>query len=479
MRVSEFYALGLEQPSLDFVDVDIRGDLRVFVDPRAIRLLATPWADECVSLIQDFFLCVLDAIKEGRNAEARALLRSLREPNEVHLGLSVGHARGRALGKESAHDVWTALRGSEAAASGLLEDLEDTILLVPGIGSDIVSDISINIIRDPLIRYTQEQCRYYGIPLTGSIDSGPLWDPGEHSWYNKYVALPRTSGGKLLLVPKAIVRRRLDYDVDEYYRHYILERLREQELAAGSELVKLLKSGKRIVLKKALVAKYGRGKPAVIKQTRLHPDLLEQYRHDKRTAPQPPMSHEDIADAEGSEHVKWAHLLENVTKLTPGKDDADAYSKNVEALLTALLYPVLTHPQREHQIHEGRKRIDITYTNLATSGFFQWLGAHHPCSRIFVECKNYVADPANPELDQLAGRFSPLRGKVGLLVCRRIADKELLLRRCRDTAVDDRGLIIPLDDSDLAELVRARREDPETHNVDFSLLRERFDRLIL
>jgi hypothetical protein len=60
-RVSQHFHLGLDQPSLDFVDVDIIGDLSVFIDPRALRLLHSEWGDECVSLIQNFFRAVLQA----------------------------------------------------------------------------------------------------------------------------------------------------------------------------------------------------------------------------------------------------------------------------------------------------------------------------------------------------------------------------------------------------------------------------------
>jgi hypothetical protein len=94
--------------------------------------------------------------------------------------------------------------------------------------------------------------------------------------------------------------------------------------------------------------------------------------------------------------------------------------------------------------------------NIARRGFFSWVAAHQSASHIYVECKNYAGDPANPELDQMAGRFSPSRGKVGLLVCRKIDKKDLFIKRCRDTALDDRGFIIPLDDADLEALVEAR-----------------------
>jgi len=105
----------------------------------------------------------------------------------------------------------------------------------------------------------------------------------------------------------------------------------------------------------------------------------------------------------------------------------------------------------EREIHEGRKRIDITFDNGAADGFFYRLHRTHkiPCQYLMVECKNYSREIGNPELDQIQGRFSPNRGKAGIIVCRRVADMTHLLARCADTYRDERGLIVPLTDEDL------------------------------
>ena len=105
MQVSKYFKLARSQPTLDFVDVDVRGDARVFVDPRALRLLHSPWADECVALIQGFFHSVLRLIACGENHQARLLLAILREPNETHLGFSRKRTRSRALGNQSAANI--------------------------------------------------------------------------------------------------------------------------------------------------------------------------------------------------------------------------------------------------------------------------------------------------------------------------------------------------------------------------------------
>jgi len=174
------------------------------------------------------------------------LLSGLHEPNETHLGLSKGVAQGRAMGSGLSTGLWKALRESEAARSGLIEDLEDTVLLIEGIGPDVVSDITTNIIRGPLIEYTQLMCSQHGIPMEADVDSGSVWSSTEKKWSNKFVDLPVTEFGKLLLVPKAIVRRRLAYDGDDYYRNYILPALEEAECNRSQGR----KKGRRGILRK-------------------------------------------------------------------------------------------------------------------------------------------------------------------------------------------------------------------------------------
>ncbi|MGH6876903.1 MAG: hypothetical protein ACREHV_05915 [Rhizomicrobium sp.] len=355
MRVSAYYKLGRSQTTLDFVDVDISGDTRVFISPTALLHLPSAWGNECVSLIQNFFGTVLGHIRAGRQGDAIALLSALREPNETHLGLSADEAHGRALGSKSAREVWTALSHSEAAKSGLLEDLEDTVLMIYGISVDIVSDMTTDIIREPLIRYTQEVCQQYRIPLQDGVDSGPLWDPSRKTWHSRFEKLPVTPAGRLMLVPKAIVRRHLLYDAHEYYRHYLLEHLRSRELDANSSLVELLKNKKRRVTIKSLKEKYGEGKAVIVRETLRHPEILQKYRAAKKRNLYLPLTHEDLARAENRQAPNWDKLLANVVRLRPGDKDAPKYEKAIEGLLTALFYPNLTNPKFQHEIHEGRK----------------------------------------------------------------------------------------------------------------------------
>jgi hypothetical protein len=456
ISVSEYFGLQRSQAELDFVDVDVAGDVRVFIDPTALRLMSTTWSHECVSLLQSFFETVLDCIRGGDESRGKRLLGQLREPNETHLGLSKQESRGRALGPESADDVWDALSESRAVATGLLEDLEDTILTVPGIRNDIVSDITTNVIRGPLIEYTQAACGEYDIPLVPNVYSGPLWDPHGSDWDQDLVSLPMAPG-RLLLVPKVIVRRKLTYDVNDYVNRHVIPYLQTEELRVNSELVQLLKNGTARVTKKSIRAKYGSGKKLAIDQTLQNPRLLEIYRRVKRQTRSEPLDHESLAEAADIPEPDWEGILQKVLSVGRGKAGADKYHRAAENLLTALFYPDLTSPVHEFEIHEGRKRIDIVYQDTAVRGFFAWLAQHYNAPYVVVECKNYTGDPKNPELDQISGRFSHTRGEVGILICRELTDRKKFMKSCRDTASDGRGFVVPLDDSDLKTLTEMRK----------------------
>lgn len=279
-RVSEYYQLARTQPTLDFVDVDVRDDIRVFLDPRALLLLHSPWGGQCCDMVHTFFAEVLRAIASGDTARARRLMSRLREPNETHLGFSVRASRGHGLGRYSGQDLADALSSSRAARTGLLRDLEDTVLLVPGIGHDIVSDITTNVLRGPLIAYTHQQASLHGIP-TEQVASGPVWNPVNGSWEEGMVELPTPQHRKLLLVPKTLVRIKLDFDKDEYYGDYLIPMLQDEELdKPGSELVQMLRSGPRVT-KKAIKEKYGTSKDAVAALTETHRQALDDYRTSK------------------------------------------------------------------------------------------------------------------------------------------------------------------------------------------------------
>jgi len=476
MRVSEYFKLGKTQPYLDFVDVRLNTDIQVFVDPTALRSLKSTWGHACASLVQHYFEAVLAHIKKGNDIKAQSLLNSLSERNEFHLGYCSGRSKGHAFGKISAKYVWGALSNSLASKTGLLQDLEDTCLLIKGIDKDMISDAVCNIIRGPLIKYTQDMCAYYGILLTPDIPSGPIWNPTSEAWESSLVSLPMTDEGKVILIPKILVRHNINYQYQEYYRHFLLPIMQDAELQANTSLVRLLKDGRKRVTKIDLLEKYGSDKLAVVNQTLKYPHALKKYKTEKEDQASYPLNHEQFSQIEENDPPNWDDLIVALSELSIGQECADEYEKLIEKILSALFYPSLCNPTKQHKIHEGRKRIDITYTNESKFGFFAWLSIHYPSAFIFVECKNYGKEIGNPEIDQLSGRFSPSRGIVGILVCRSVNNPKLLEKRCIDTAKDQRGYILVLSDTDIINLIKAEKKIFEAQT--FPLLMNKFRKLV-
>jgi hypothetical protein len=132
IRFSEIYGLNKQQAELDFVDVTPGDDLPLYLDPYALTTREDTWSESAHHLIVSFFHEVLQAVKAGNQTRGIRLLSHLGEPEETHLGVSREGNRGRGVGSVQATELYKALKNSKAAVSGLLEDLSDFALFIPG-----------------------------------------------------------------------------------------------------------------------------------------------------------------------------------------------------------------------------------------------------------------------------------------------------------------------------------------------------------
>jgi hypothetical protein len=443
-RFSQAFKLNKTQSQLDFVDVPLHTDIWLCVDPFAISQRVDVLSQQSHATLLAFFQEVVDSIRSGNMSRAQELLLHLREPNETHLGLSQNRSKGAGIGPMQARQIFTALRDSSAVRTGFLNSLEECELMIEGIGRDKLSDLATNILREHLVGYTQEQCNLHNIPVTG-VALPPVFNAETMEWQSRYAQMPVWRNSYALLVPKAFVRSVPTYDHQQYYRHFVLNYLQAEELSAASSLVHALRNGKLVVYKKDLEERFPCTKEFLYEFSRGHPEVLQNYRDHlaelERRGATSIIREEDepgIANA-------LAAALRSVSK---GSKDASEYHRVMIGILEFLFFPQLLAPKKEREIHEGRKRIDILMENGARGGIFHRLhGVRHiPCSFVPIECKNYSTEIANPELDQIAGRFSPSRGKVGFICCREFENRSLFIKRCRDTFLDERGLIVPLDD---------------------------------
>jgi hypothetical protein len=448
---SEKFNLSKTQAELDFVNVPINGDFPLFIDPFAISQRNDPFSRKCHTTIVDYFMRIIKAIRSNKKKTARLLLGYLREPNETRLGYSRGKPRGAGIGKDQSEQIFQALLQSTAVKTGFLSSLEECELLIEGISRDKISDLTTNVIREHLAAYTKQQCNLWNI-TTQKLPLPPSYSSTTHQWFSKYFDLPVACGKPVLLIPKVIARYDPSYEHQRYYRHFVLDYLQTEHLSAGSSLVRTLKNGRKVVYKKDIEATFPCTKENLFEFSRKHPEVLLEYREKLKEIEKRGIG----VFVEPKDEIIIAKALCKALKSIPsGNRSASDFHNIIIGILEFLFFPSLLHPLKEKEIHEGRKRIDILMENGAQSGIFHLLHDVRklPCAFVPIECKNYGKEVANPELDQLAGRFSVNRGKFGILCCRKFRNRKLFIKRCQDTLKDDRGLIIPLDDKTIIQML--------------------------
>jgi hypothetical protein len=451
-KFASYFRINKSQAQLDFVDVDTERDLSLFVDPYVFGQRTDIWSLTCHSAINSFFEVILESIRLNNSSRALQLLNKLNEPNETCLGLSSGKPSGRGVGGIQAEAILANFEKSKAAKTGLLADLSDCELFIEGIGPDKISDITTNIIRSELIRYTQAQCNLHGIALQQDVPSGWLWNTQTKKWTEEYVYLPVLNGKKIILIPKASVRWKLGFSHQEYYNDFVLSYLQSEHLSQNTALVETLKNGRQRVTKKSLKEIHPLEKNFLADFSIEHPEVLERY---KNLMGVPKVVTDAELDNEFMEDVFAKALAAELVRINAGASEANKFHAFITGVLEFLFYPNLIYPEKEKSINEGRKRLDILYTNNATGGFFFRRRAEQnvQANKIVVECKNYTNEIANPELDQIVGRFAPSRGLLGFLIARSLDNRTKFIKRCKDSVNQRHGYILLFEDSDILEML--------------------------
>ena len=467
MKISEKFNLKKSQFELDFVDVDEQTDTPLFLDPYYISKSEYPFAEECSETIQSFFEYLLMLLRENRIEEAKEIFSYLGEPNEVCLGLSKGKPKGKGIGPTDTEAIFKSLVQSKAIKTGIMEDIEDFRIFVKGIDKDKISDMVINIIRKHLLNYTEEQCNLWNIDMQDNVVSGYYWDHESCSWQQEYRRMLIIDNEKKMLVPKRLVSYSKEYTSQKYMQHFVLNFMQNEHLRLQTHLVKeRVKDKSKYVTKNSIKDEIKKNekidKNWLADFTNKHYETFKNFKSNTIKNIKV-IRNEEITDEDVDEIIEYLKL--KLLNIDAGNEQAGEYHRTIMGILELIFYPYLCNPIKEYEINEGRKRIDIRYTNCAEEGIFFRIPNQFqlPCPYIFVECKNYSRDINNPELDQMIGRFSINRGKVGIITCRSIENMKLFLERCKDSYRDQQGLIIPLTDDDVISMMNTLKNEEENN----------------
>lgn len=472
-KISQIFNLNKTQYELDFIDIDPTQDTPKFIDPYWISKQECDFTIECDLLIKSFFTKLITLIKNRHISSAIRLCEHLSESSDICLGYSKTRGvSGSGIGHGIATVFCLQLEKSVAFKNDILTSIEDVKIFLDDIDVDRISDMVANIIRKPLLLYTQIQCENYNIPLVND-NTNYYWDKETSTWQrDTNVKQLIVDHKKILLTPKKLVGSN-KYTCSNFLQHYILSALQDWHIRNETALVHKRKSGSLYVTKRSIKDQYEEDGVRLDKKFCAqfavdNPDVFNAF---KDTI----ICKYDLNEPNNLEPVsirdRAKYLIETLKSIQPGKADEVKFQNTIFDILVFILGDRVSCPSKEVKIHEGRKRIDVSFLVSSADGIFNEIINVHklPLHVLYGECKNYSNDVGNPEIDQLSGRFSPMRTRFGFLLFRKIEDRNMLIKRCRDTYKDDRGLIIPLMDEDIIEILESIRQNNNSNAFDNKL----------
>lgn len=220
---------------IEFVDIPIDTDVKLFLDPTLIETGKDSFSKWCYAGISSFFEAVFQACADKDINMLRALLAHSAEPNESHLGLSTHQSQGRGASQEILFPVFWGLIGQGLFEKGAITSPNDVCILAPNFDQDRMSDLLTNILRNQLSEFTIAQCKNHSIPLNG-IRRGYCWEESDGTWRRREWQCPLACGKPVLLVPKRFVGYSYHMGVGSYISQHLLSYLQEQHLLNRSSM---------------------------------------------------------------------------------------------------------------------------------------------------------------------------------------------------------------------------------------------------
>lgn len=270
----------LKTGALEFVDIPVNDeDLLAFICPFLIENNKSQNLILKISRRLKNFLSELNSTYITTNDVKNGIpfLDHLHEPNEYHLGYSTSN-KGKAVSKSKAKDIFTALRNNRFAKQGssITNDAHNVLLLVDGIGQDIMSDIIANVCRDIFADFTTKICKKHSIH-TGLIKI-EFYNDNSKRWEEKEVELP-FNGGHLILIPNKILSGgRVYANLYNWFMssNYISKEVLNQK-TPPKQMVTQMKDGTRKAIIKEIYKQYKKPKKDLIEFVLKYPNSLDEF----------------------------------------------------------------------------------------------------------------------------------------------------------------------------------------------------------
>ncbi|EJB8479851.1 UNVERIFIED_CONTAM: hypothetical protein KWE62_08680 [Acinetobacter baumannii] len=272
--------------SLDFLNLQLEKDTKVFLDPYSVAMTNNVHCRNAHKCIKAFMKTLLTALKDNNQTLATELCSHFQEPKGTGIGWTKKSYKGRGAGEIKAAKLLEALTSSEAVMSGAIEDLEELILVVEGLGLDTISDITINLGMKHFIEFTQEKCNELNIPLERINKKVNYFCHLDNEWKSDFFDLPHAligeekEKGQIILLPINTLAKQSAYGTSYFFTNIATPYFVNQGIAAGASFIRATKSGgyKADLKKMRENDQYKGGKKRMGKFITDHPEALKEYR---------------------------------------------------------------------------------------------------------------------------------------------------------------------------------------------------------
>lgn len=265
---------------IEFVDIPVNDkDLLAFIDP---FLIEKNKSDKIILKINKrlkSFFSELNSnyIKKNDKKNGILFLDHLHEPNEYHLGYSSNN-RGKSISKSKADEIFNALRNNRFAKQGIsiTNEAHNILLLVNGIGQDIMSDTISNVCRDIFAEFTKKICDRHSVK-TSKTDI-EFYNEIKKKWEIKSVELP-TNNKTIILIPKTIISGVREYsNLYNWFisRNYISKEILNQTKPSKKLVIKMKDGTKKAIIKE-VYKQYRKPKKDLIDFILKYPNSLDEF----------------------------------------------------------------------------------------------------------------------------------------------------------------------------------------------------------
>lgn len=270
---------------IEFLDIPVDNeDLLYFIDP---FLITNNTQDKLIgdvnSRLKSFFTELNGTyIIPNNRQQGLIFLDELHEPNEYHLGYS-GRNRGSAISKVRAETIFDSLRNNSLVTQAgltIANSAHYVLLLVEGIGQDIMSDTIANVCRDIFADFTTDQCNKHGIAM--NTYTRHFYDPVVKNWDRRDFSLPEHMGKPIILTPKRVLSNPRNYT--EHYNRFVAKNHIAKDILNGSlkvnnegRFIRTLKDGTREAIIKRILAEYRLPKAQLVDFVKRYSKSLQEF----------------------------------------------------------------------------------------------------------------------------------------------------------------------------------------------------------